>query len=44
MGNHKINITGSKIYKHRRKARTDEWGILLGENKMSMETPAKRFS
>ncbi len=44
MGNNKTNIAGSKIQELGRKARTDKCGILLGENRVSMEEPAKRFS
>ena len=44
MGNNKANITGSKIQELGRKARTDKCGILLGENRVSMVEPAKRFS
>ena len=44
MGNTKTNITGSKIQELGRKARTDKCGILLSENRVSMEGPAKRFS
>ena len=44
MGNNKTNITGSKIQELGRKARTDKSGILLGENRVSMVEPAKRFS
>jgi len=43
MGNNKTNITGSKIQKLGRKARTDKCGILLGENRVSMEEPAKKI-
>ena len=44
MGNNKTNITGSKIQELGRKVRTDKCGILLGENRVSMEGSAKRFS
>ena len=44
MGNNKADITGSKIQKLGRKTRTDKCSILLGENRVSMEELAKRFS
>ena len=44
MENNKTNITGSKIQELGRKVGTDKCGILLGENRVSMEEPAKRFS
>ena len=37
-------MTESKIQELGRKARTDKCGILLGEKRVSMEEPAKRFS
>ena len=44
MGNNKADITGNKIQKLGRKTRTDKCSILLGENRVSMEELAKRFS